>query len=79
MFKCIGSAHGAAKPEKIMHTNPRFNILQAQGNCNPLFVVIEGRRSDSGNMEHGGKVLTKPMSRDDAIKLADKMEAEIAA
>lgn len=60
-----------------MHKNERFNILQAPGNCNPLFVVIEGQRTDSGNMVHGGKVLTAPMSRDDAIKLADKMESEI--
>ncbi len=62
-----------------MHKNPRFNIVQAAGNCNPLFVVIEGQRSDSGNMEFNGKVLTVPMSRDDAINLADKMENEIAA
>lgn len=60
-----------------MHKNPRFNILQARGNCTPQFVVIEGQRTDSGNMAHGAKVLTKPMSRDDAIKLADKMEAEV--
>lgn len=60
-----------------MHSNQRFNILQAEGNCNPAFVVIEGQRTDSGNMAPGGKILTKPMSRDDAIKLADKMESEV--
>ncbi len=62
-----------------MHKNERFNILQAPGNCNPLFVVIEGQRTDSGSMAHGGKVLTVPMTRDEAITLADKMEREIAA
>lgn len=60
-----------------MHKNKRFNILQEPRNCSPLFVVIEGQRTDSGNMAHGAKVLTKPMPRTDAIALADKMEREI--
>lgn len=60
-----------------MHKNPRFNIVQAAGNCNPLFVVIEGQRTDAGHMAHGAKVLTVPMSRDDAITTADKLEAEV--
>ena len=61
-----------------MHKNPRFNILQAEGNCNPNFVVIDGQRTNSGGMAHGAKVLTTPMSRELAIAVADKMEAELA-
>ena len=61
-----------------MHKNPRFNIVQAPGNCNRNFVVIEGQRTDSGHMAHGGKVLTVEMPRADAISLADKMEREVA-
>lgn len=60
-----------------MHKNPRFNIMQAPGNCNPLFVVFEGQRTDAGHMAMGGNVLTVPMSRDDAIKTADKLELDI--
>ena len=58
------------------HLNPRFNILQATGNCNPNFVVFQGQRTDSGNMATGGVVLTGEMSRDAAIAAADKLEAE---
>jgi len=60
-----------------MHKNPRFNIVQHHEINSPLFVVIEGQRTDGGSMAMGAKILTKPMSRDDAIKLADKMEKEI--
>lgn len=73
----IGTDNTTHKGNK-MHKNPRFNILQAAGNCNPNFVVIEGQRTDAGSMAHGGKILTVEMPRADAIKLADKMEADIA-
>lgn len=62
-----------------MHKNPRFNIVQEAKVNSPLFVVIEGQRTDAGSMAIGAKVLTVPMSRDDAIKAADKLESDIPA
>lgn len=59
-----------------MHQNTRFNILQAQGNCNPRFVVIDGQRTDSGNAEPGAKTVSGEMSRTEAIALADKLQAD---
>lgn len=58
-----------------MHKNSRFNIVQAQGNCNPNFVVIDGERTDSGHMASGSKVVSKELPRDTAIKLADQLQA----
>lgn len=57
-----------------MHQNPRFNIIQAEGNCSPNFVVIDGQRTDSGHMVHGGLILTAAMPRDAAIAQADALE-----
>lgn len=62
-----------------MHKNPRFNILQANGNCNPNFVVIDGQRTNSGNAAFGAKVISSEMPRDKAIILADKMQADSEA
>jgi hypothetical protein len=58
-----------------MHKNERFNILQADGNCNPNFVVIDGKRLPSGHAEFGAKVVSTEMPRDAAISLADKLQA----
>lgn len=58
-----------------MHKNTRFNILQAEGNCNPKFVVIDGQRTDSGQMAPGGQIVSGHMTRGEAIKLADGMQA----
>lgn len=60
-----------------MHQNDRFNIAQHNEVNSRLFVVIEGQRTGSGHLAPGAKVLTQPMSRDDAIELADKMEREV--
>lgn len=58
-----------------MHKNARFNIVQAAGNCNPLFNVIDGQRSDSGHKTSGARLLGGPaMPRDEAIALADKLQ-----
>lgn len=59
-----------------MHKNSRFNILQADGNCNPNFVVIDGQRTDSGHAAFGAKVVSKAMPRDEAIALADEMQSD---
>lgn len=59
-----------------MHKNSRFNILQANGNCNPHFVVIDGQRTSSGHAEFGAKTVSLEMPRDKAIALADKMQAD---
>lgn len=58
-----------------MHKNSFFNIVQAAGNGNPNFVVIDGKRTDSGHLAHGAKIVSEAMPRDDAITLADKLEA----
>jgi hypothetical protein len=58
-----------------MHKNPNYNIVQAPGNCNPLFVVIYGQRTDSGHMSPGAVVMTVPLSREKAIEKADEMQA----
>ena len=60
-----------------MHKNPRFNIVQEAKINSRLFVVIEGQRTDAGCMAQGARILTQPMTRDEAIALADKMEAEV--
>jgi hypothetical protein len=58
-----------------MHINTRFNIVQAAGNCNPLFNVIDGDRTNSGHMAHGAKMLSGPaLPRDKAIALADTLQ-----
>lgn len=57
-----------------MHQNSRFNIAQADGNCNPNFVVIDGQRTNSGHMAHGAKVISGAMSRGKAIELADSLQ-----
>lgn len=62
-----------------MHKNARFNILQANGNCNPNFVVIDGQRTNSGHAEFGAKVVSLEMPRAKAIALADKMQTDIEA
>ncbi|MCC7684838.1 hypothetical protein [Janthinobacterium sp. FW305-128] len=58
-----------------MHKNPRFNIVQANGNCNPNFVVIDGQRTNSGHAEYGAKIVSAEIPRDEAIILADNMQA----
>jgi hypothetical protein len=59
-----------------MHINPRFNIIQAAGNCNPLFNVIDGHRTNSGHMAPYAKMLSGPaLPRDEAIKLADALQS----
>lgn len=59
-----------------MHKNSRFNIVQAAGNCNPNFLVIDGQRTDSGHMVHGAKILSgAALPRADAIQLADTLQA----
>ena len=57
-------------------TNTRSNIVQADGNCNPNFVVVDGQRSDSGHLAPGGKKVSSEMPRPQAIALADKLQAE---
>jgi len=57
------------------HKNARFNIVQAPGNCNPKFVVIDGQRTDSGQMAPGAKVITVPLPRSQAIAHADELQA----
>ena len=58
------------------HSNELYNIMQAPGNMNPLMVVIKGKRLPSGCPAPGAKVISGEMSRDDAIKMADNLEAE---
>ena len=58
-----------------MHKNARFNIIQAEGNGNPNFVVIEGQRTDSGHAAPGATTISEAMPREKAIELADKLEA----
>lgn len=58
-----------------MHINARFNIIQAESN-KPGFVVIDGQRMPGGYPATGAKVMSgAPMSRDDAIQLADRLQA----
>ncbi len=58
-----------------MHINARFNIVQAAGNCNPLFNVIDGHRTNSGHMAPYAKMLSGPaLPRDKAIELADALQ-----
>lgn len=59
-----------------LHKNTHYNIAQAPGNCNPLFVVIYGQRTDSGHMAPGAEVKTIPLPRDKAIEVADRMQAD---
>lgn len=59
-----------------LHKNANYNIVQAPGNCNPLFVVIYGQRTDSGHMAPGAEVKTIPLPRDKAIEVADRMQAD---
>lgn len=59
-----------------MHKNANFNIVQAHGNCNPLFVVIAGQRAPGGYPVTGAVTVSKPMTRDEAITLADRLQAE---
>jgi hypothetical protein len=72
-------AVAAVEKETAMHINPRFNIVQEPKVNGRLFVVVEGQRLASGSMAYGAKILTAPMSRDDAIALADKMEKDMPA
>ena len=59
-----------------MHMNSRFNILQASGNGNPNFVVIDGRRTDAGHRALGARIISGEMSRADAITFADGLQAK---
>lgn len=59
-----------------MHNNARFNIVQAPGNGNPRFLVIDGLRTDSGHVADGGRLLSLvERSRTNAIALADRLQA----
>ena len=58
-----------------MHKNARFNIIQADGNGNPNFIVVEGQRTDSGHAAPGAMTIYGAMPREKAIELADKLEA----
>lgn len=58
-----------------MHKNARFNILQAPGNGNSLFLVIDGQRTDSGHAARGAERLYGLWTRDQAIRLADDLQA----
>ena len=60
----------------MIHQNSRFNIAQANDNCNPNFVVIDGQRTNSGNLAHGAKIVSKEMTRCQAIALADQMQKQ---
>lgn len=56
-----------------MHKNPRFNIIQVGGN-DQRFYVVHGQRLPSGIAADGAVTISEPMSRDEAIALADKLE-----
>lgn len=58
-----------------MHHNDRFNILQADGNGNFLFLVINGQRTASGHATQGSERLYGLWMRDQAIRLADDLQA----
>lgn len=62
-----------------MHKNARYNIVQAEGNGNPLCRVIDGQRTDSGHMAPGAQLLSEPLPRAQAIQLADAMQSEADA
>jgi hypothetical protein len=68
----LGFGH---EDDSKVHVNERFNILQAEGNCNPNFVVIDGKRTNSGHAAPGAKILSSEMSRAEAIALADTLQA----
>lgn len=58
-----------------MHSNTRFNIIQAESN-KPGFAVIEGLRMPGGYPATGAKILSGPaLPRDQAIALADALQA----
>jgi hypothetical protein len=61
------------------HKNEHFNIMQAPGNMNLLMVVIKGKRAPAGYPEPGAKIISAEMTCDEAIALADALEAEFIA
>jgi hypothetical protein len=58
-----------------MHQNKDYNIIQAASNS-PLFVVIRGQRLPSGAPATGYEIKTKPTTREKAIEIADRMQAD---
>lgn len=58
-----------------MHRNPRFNIIQAPTINSRKFLVIDGQRTNSGHPAPGARYVSVEVSRDEAIKLADAMQA----
>lgn len=62
-----------------MHNNTHYNIVQANGNCNPNFVVIAGLRTASGHSAAGAVTISAELPRDQAIALADKLQSAYQA
>jgi len=59
------------------HENKRFNIIQSSGHCSSLFVIIEGKRTPGGYACTGAIVRSLPMTRENAVELADYWESVI--
>lgn len=62
-----------------MHSNKNFNIIQHGCGFNKTFVVIKGQRLPSGAPHANAKIVSVPMSREQAISLADQYEALLVA
>lgn len=58
--------------------NKQFNIMQAPGVNSSKYVVIQGQRTDAGGMALGGKVISDPIEREDALELARRYNEEAA-
>ena len=62
-----------------MHSNKTFNIIQHGCGFKKTFVVIKGQRLPSGAPHVDARVISVPMSREEAISLADQYESLVAA
>lgn len=76
----IGYDSASANAPTAEHKNSRFNIMQSL-NATPTtkrgFVVIDGQRLPSGAPAAGYKIVSAEMTRDEAIIVADQMEAAL--
>jgi hypothetical protein len=59
-----------------MHNNETFNIVQT-GHKRYEWAVIAGKRLPSGAPEQGAKVVQDGLTREQAILLADTLEADL--
>lgn len=60
-----------------MHTNKRYNIMQAPTVNSRKWVVIFGQRTGSGHAAPGAVIVSNEMTRDDAILMADYWDAHV--